>query len=107
MASTTYSPTLAASGASSRRAWRALLPGARWVSPLAIVVIWQLASSTGLLPEKTLESPVGILQTTWDLIRDGQLTAALATSLRRAVIGFLIGATVAVIAGTAAGLSRP
>jgi sulfonate transport system permease protein len=86
--------------------WRALLPGPRWISPAAILVLWQLASSTGLLPEKTLDSPLGILQTTGDLIRDGQLLDALVTSLRRAIAGFLLGGALALVAGTVAGLSR-
>jgi sulfonate transport system permease protein len=107
MSSPAFSPTLATPRATVRRgSLRALLPGARWLSPVALVVLWQLASTTGLLPEKTLESPLGILSTAWDLTREGQLPQALLVSLRRAAVGFVIGAAVALIAGTFAGLNR-
>jgi sulfonate transport system permease protein len=107
MSSPAFSPTLATSRAPLRRgSLRSLLPGARWLSPVALVVLWQLASSTGLLPEKTLESPLGILSTAWELTQEGQLPQALAVSLRRAAEGFVLGAAVALIAGTFAGLNR-
>src|ERR1700759_2783744 len=107
MSSPAFSPTLATSRAPLRRgSLRSLLPGARWLSPVALVVLWQLASTTGLLPEKTLESPLGILSTAWELTREGQLPQALAVSLRRAAEGFVLGAAVALIAGTFAGLNR-
>jgi sulfonate transport system permease protein len=78
----------------------------RWLSPLAILALWQLASSTGILPPKTLESPATILSTTWDLLRSGELSAALGISLRRALIGLLLGTVAGVVLGTIAGLSR-
>jgi sulfonate transport system permease protein len=85
---------------------RSLLPGARWLSPLALVILWQLASSAGVLPEKTLESPLGILSTAWELTREGQLPQALLVSLRRAAEGFVLGTILALVAGTFAGLNR-
>jgi sulfonate transport system permease protein len=107
MSSPAFSTTLATPRATVRGgSLRSLLPGARWLSPVALVVLWQLASTTGLLPEKTLESPLGILSTAWDLTREGQLPQALLVSLRRAAEGFVLGAAVALIAGTFAGLNR-
>ena len=107
MSSPAFSSTLATPRASVRRgSLRSLLPGARWLSPVALVVLWQLASTTGLLPEKTLESPLGILSTAWELTQEGQLPQALAVSLRRAAEGFVLGAAIALIAGTFAGLNR-
>jgi sulfonate transport system permease protein len=103
---TTSALTLHAERAPGGRRWRALLPGPRWISPVAILVVWQLLSATGVLPEKTLESPLGILRTAGDLIDDGQLPDAILTSLRRALAGFVLGAAVALLAGTVAGLNR-
>nr|WP_157554866.1 ABC transporter permease [Nocardia crassostreae] len=76
------------------------------VSPLTLVVIWQAASSTGVLPERLLAAPVTVLRTGWELIQDGTLGEAVAVSLQRAVVGFLIGAVVGVGLALAAGLSR-
>jgi sulfonate transport system permease protein len=107
MSSPAFSSSFATPRATVRRgSLRSLLPGARWLSPVALVVLWQLASTTGLLPEKTLESPLGILSTAWDLTQDGQLPQALLVSLRRAAEGFVLGAAIALIAGTFAGLNR-
>ncbi|HEY8581326.1 MAG TPA: ABC transporter permease [Capillimicrobium sp.] len=78
----------------------------RWISPLAILCLWQLASSTGVLAEDTLAAPTEIARTSWELIRDGQLTEALGVSLRRALEGLLIGTVLGVALGAIAGLSR-
>jgi sulfonate transport system permease protein len=79
---------------------------ARWISPLAILVIWQAATASGALSADTLAAPSDILSTAWRLITDGQLPDALLVSARRAALGFLVGATAALVLGTFAGLSR-
>lgn len=38
----------------------------RWLSPLVLLALWQLASSTGVLPERTLASPIELSKTAWD-----------------------------------------
>jgi sulfonate transport system permease protein len=78
----------------------------RWIAPLAIVVLWQLLSVTGVLPEKTLAAPSQIVGDAVDLVRQGILLDALWVSLRRAILGFLLGAAVAVAAGVWVGFSR-
>jgi sulfonate transport system permease protein len=78
----------------------------RWIAPLAIVVLWQLLSVTGVLPEKTLAAPSQIVGDAVDLVKDGILLDALGVSLRRAILGFLLGAAVAVAAGVWVGFSR-
>jgi sulfonate transport system permease protein len=86
---------------------RPALPGElRWLSPLALIVLWQLLSVTGVLPERTLAAPSQIVENTVDLIDDGVLLDALWVSLRRAILGFLLGAAVAISAGLAVGFSR-
>ena len=51
-------------------------------SAAIVLLLWQLASSTGLLSPKDLAAPATILTAAWDLIRDGQLPDALLVSLR-------------------------
>jgi sulfonate transport system permease protein len=80
-------------------------PFARWISPVLILAVWQLASSSGLLPASTLGSPHQIADTAWDLIRSGQLSDALLVSLRRVAIGVVIGVALAIVLGAIAGLS--
>lgn len=78
----------------------------RWLSPVAILLIWQLASATGVLPERTLASPVELSKTAWELLESGQLSEALGVSLRRALLGLLIGSVVGVAFGVIVGLSK-
>ncbi|MGW6934343.1 ABC transporter permease subunit [Lentzea sp. NPDC054927] len=78
----------------------------RWISPVALVLLWQLASSTGVLSPEKLASPLTVLESAGELIADGQLGEAFAVSLGRVFFGFLIGGTIGVALGLASGLSR-
>ncbi|WP_307797197.1 ABC transporter permease [Actinomadura barringtoniae] len=78
----------------------------RLASPVAVLLLWQLASSTGLLPDRLLAAPAAIASTGLDLIKDGTLADAIGTSVQRVVIGFLIGAAAGIALALVAGLSR-
>jgi sulfonate transport system permease protein len=103
---------IAAAPAAPRRAWRGWLSGwPRLVSPVIVVVLWQLASSTGILPANKMPSPISVIHTTATLIRTnspeyGTLQGALAISLERVAIGFAIGAVVGILLAVVAGMSR-
>jgi sulfonate transport system permease protein len=77
----------------------------RWLSPVALVVLWQVASATGALPPDKLSSPWTVLRSGIDLVRDGELGEAFAVSITRVGLGFLFGAGIALLLGTLAGLS--
>lgn len=78
----------------------------RLISPIALVLLWQLLSSIGVISEDKLVSPVTIGRTAGQLISSGELGDAMAVSLRRVAIGFAIGLVVGAVIGVAAGLSR-
>ncbi|GAA1510431.1 ABC transporter permease [Nocardioides humi] len=78
----------------------------RLLSPLILVGLWQLASSTGVLKESTFPAPGTVVETTRFLWESGQLQDAILVSLRRAALGFLLGGGLAVVLGALAGLSR-
>ncbi|MEU7885215.1 ABC transporter permease [Microbispora bryophytorum] len=95
-------PQLRSAGARGpRRGWH------RWVSPLAVVLLWQLASALGLLPARLLAAPSQIAVTALDLVRSGTLPTAIAVSLERVLLGFAAGAVAGVGLALVAGLSRP
>jgi sulfonate transport system permease protein len=73
---------------------------------VAIVVVWQIASSTGLLAQDELASPWRVVTTAWDVTRSGELPEGLAVSLARVVAGFALGAAVGLVLGAWSGLSR-
>ncbi|MCE7005292.1 ABC transporter permease [Kibdelosporangium philippinense] len=78
----------------------------RWISPLAIVVLWQLASGTGVLPPDKLSSPWTVLQSAVELAQSGELGEAFVVSLRRVAIGFVLGAVIGLTLGVISGLSK-
>lgn len=78
----------------------------RLISPLAIVVLWQLASSTGVLPSDKLSSPWTVLQSAVELAQSGELGEAFVVSLRRVAIGFVLGAVIGLVLGAVSGLSK-
>ncbi|TWP53041.1 ABC transporter permease [Lentzea tibetensis] len=78
----------------------------RWISPVALVLLWQAASSTGVLPPDKLASPLTVVASAGELIADGQLGEAFAVSLGRVFFGFLLGGVVGVVLGLVSGLSR-
>ncbi len=78
----------------------------RLISPLAILVLWQVASMTGLLPERILASPATIAATAWQLTASGTLLPDLVVSLVRVLVGLFIGVGAGVICALIAALSR-
>jgi sulfonate transport system permease protein len=92
-------------GGLSRKGW------IRVVSPVAAVALWQLASSTGVLPESKLASPVSVAHTAYTLIVTdnpayGTLQHSVLISLERWGIGFGLGVLIAVLLAVVTGLSR-
>ncbi|MEI9997435.1 MAG: ABC transporter permease subunit [Rhizomicrobium sp.] len=79
---------------------------ARAISPVLIVLAWQAASSAGLIPERTLASPLHVLGTFGMLIADGELVNNLLVSLRRAMEGLAIGTILGTVFALIAGLSK-
>ena len=91
----------------SRRArWRQS-GAARWISPLALLVIWQVLSGTGLVSNRKLPPLTVIWQAAVQVAANGELGDGLAVSVRRMAVGFVIGAAAGIVLGVLAGLSRP
>ncbi|MBQ1032424.1 ABC transporter permease subunit [Micromonospora sp. C97] len=84
----------------STRRWR------RLVSPVVLVLGWELAARTGVLAPEKLPAPSAVLATGWRLSRDGTLAVHLVDSLTRAAAGLFIGGVLALVLGTVAGLLR-
>jgi sulfonate transport system permease protein len=100
---------LTAGGPGRRRRRRSSWP--RLISPLAILVIWQLVSSSGLISEQKLPPPTAVWRTALTLVTTnspayGTLQGAMLVSLQRVAIGFAVGGLIGLVAGLIAGLSR-
>ena len=97
-------PTPAARHRRRHRGWY------RLVSPAAVVVLWQLLCSAGLIPADKLPPPTTVWRTAVSLVTTdspayGTLQNAMLVSLERMAVGFAVGASVAVLLALAAGLS--
>ncbi|MGA2926646.1 MAG: ABC transporter permease [Solirubrobacteraceae bacterium] len=81
------------------------------MSPLLVVLVWQLVSTIGVISTQKLPPPTKVWSTAVQLITTnsaayGTLQHAMLVSLQRFALGFALGATVAVSLAIVAGLSR-
>src|SRR6187551_872501 len=82
------------------RGWR------RLISPVVIVVLWQLASNAGWLDPGTLAPPSDVLSAGKELLASGELQHHLWVSLGRVVKGLTLGVAAGTVLALLAGLSR-
>ena len=83
----------------------------RIVTPIALLVIWQLTHVLNLVSDTKLPPPTEVVHEAYTLITTnsaafGTLQHALLVSLGRMAMGFALGAAVALILAVVAGLSR-
>ncbi|UVE97020.1 ABC transporter permease [Dietzia sp. B32] len=78
----------------------------RWLSPVALIALWQIAGATGILPERILPAPQLIAESALELIASGELADALAISGLRVLQGFTLGAVAGLVLGVVVGTSR-
>ncbi|TBU84776.1 ABC transporter permease [Pseudomonas dryadis] len=105
-ASTSSIATARPTRAVARKKWTTPDFLLRLVSPLAILLLWEIASRAGLIPARVIAAPSEIGGTLWELIRSGELLRHLLVSLQRAVTGLGIGVVIGVVAALITGLSR-
>jgi sulfonate transport system permease protein len=77
-----------------------------WLVPLCALLTWELLSRVGLLQTVILPAPSTVLVTAKTMLASGELQTNLAVSLRRAVTGFCIGASLGLSLGILVGFSR-
>lgn len=90
-------------GRLSGRGARALL-GA--VVPVALLVLWWLATNLGWVPAHKLPTPQSVVAAAGDLAASGDLTKHVGISVQRVLVGFGIGGALGLAVGALVGLSR-
>ena len=93
-------------GGRSRRPDRIPRWIARSLSPIALVALWQVLASTGVLSYDVLASPVVVARTAADMVADGSLPDAIVASVLRVLAGVVIGGITAIVLATLSGLFR-
>lgn len=87
-----------------RLPWRNFL--ARIVSPLTLLLLWEVCARHGLLSPRVIAAPSTIGSTLWAMASSGELAEHLLTSLGRALAGLGIGIVLGVALALVSGLSR-
>lgn len=89
-----------------RERWKAPDFVLRLFSPLALLLLWELASQSGLLPSRVIAALLQIGGTLWAMIESVELSTHLWVSLQRALLGLSIGVAIGVAAALFTGLSK-
>lgn len=73
-------------------------------APIAVILFWQYACSSGMLNQAIVPTPVKVVQKFAEQIQSGLLWENLWASIRRVLIGFAFGASLGIIFGILTGL---
>jgi ABC-type nitrate/sulfonate/bicarbonate transport system permease component len=77
------------------------------LSPITLLVVWELMVRLGLLDARFFPAPTSIVSTFVSLIESGELWTHTWISVRRLFLGLLLGGIPALILGIIMGLYRP
>lgn len=76
------------------------------LSPMLLLVVWELLAQTRLIDTRYVPAPSTILVAGWDLLKSGELMEHVAATLYRLALGFSIGTVAGIALGMAMGLNR-
>ena len=79
---------------------------APFLVPVGLIVLWQIASSLGLIGNRLMPAPSQVLSAGWEKLISGELAANIGVSGLRAISGLLVGGSIGFLLGLANGLSR-
>lgn len=81
-----------------------------WPKGLAVMLVlatWQVVVWSGWRPQYALASPVETLSRLWEMLGTERFWSAVATTGRRAIVGFLVSLVIGTIVGIAVAKVRP
>lgn len=80
-----------------------LLP---WLVPLLLILLWQIASTSGLLQSRILPAPTAVISAFWHLLISGELWHHVKVSAGRALLGLALGGGLGLALGLLNGSSK-
>lgn len=78
-----------------------------FLSPLLLLVIWEILAKYGIVDVRLFSSPSRIFKTFLPLLSSGELVYHTLMSVQRIILGFLVGAIPGVVLGLSMGLFPP
>src|ERR1700761_1544691 len=82
------------------------LINSRALLPLLLLLAWEAAARSGLIPPRVLPAPSAVIGTFVGLVTSGELPAALLASLSRVATGLALGISAGTALALVSGLSR-
>jgi sulfonate transport system permease protein len=76
------------------------------VFPLALLSLWQAASTRGWIDERFYPRPTDVVRSGWELWQDGLLWDSIWATSKSCVVGFLYGSFIGLVLGFSMGASR-
>jgi len=76
------------------------------VVPALVLVAWQLATTSGLVPSYALPTPASVITAAVDLLERGELWTHIGISAQRVLLGFAAGSLLGLVFGALVGLSK-
>ena len=77
-----------------------------WIVPIALITLWQVASSLGWLSTRVLPAPIEVIKAAWTLAASGELWTHVKVSAGRALAGLAIGGSLGLAFGLLTGSLR-
>jgi 1,4-dihydroxy-2-naphthoate polyprenyltransferase len=77
-----------------------------FVSPIALLILWELAVRTGLLDRRFFPAPTETAQRLVELVSSGVLVTATVITLRRMLVGFVLATVPGILLGLVMGMNR-
>jgi sulfonate transport system permease protein len=77
------------------------------VTPVLLLLAWEVAALTGLLDARLFTPPSEILERGWEMIAEGELWVHVGATVARLVAGFVLGAATGIAVGLLMGVWRP
>jgi sulfonate transport system permease protein len=83
-----------------------LAPALPFIVPVSIVLLWQFASSAGLIGNRLMPAPVDVVRAFWGKAVSGELAINIVASAQRAISGLIVGGSIGFLLGLANGVSK-
>jgi ABC-type nitrate/sulfonate/bicarbonate transport system permease component len=77
------------------------------IFPVALIVVWQLVKSTGILSYQDIPAPSAIVSAAGSMIATGEFSDAIGHTLAACLGGWVLGSVAGLVLGAVLGLSRP
>jgi ABC-type nitrate/sulfonate/bicarbonate transport system permease component len=76
------------------------------VSPLTLLVVWELMSRTGVLDQRIFSRPTSVVLLMWTMLVNGQLARDTGATMARLFVGTIVGTVPGLLIGLTVGLFR-